>query len=76
LSLYDIEEKKEVYTIDKAHDAAIYGVAITPDNNYIVSCSGDKSIKIFDLDSKELVYKFKEAHNGSIYLKIIKVFIP
>ncbi len=64
LVLYNIEEKSEVYKLNDAHDEQINDIVITPDNQYIVSCSTDKSIRIFDLDSKELVYKWVEAHNG------------
>jgi len=43
----------------------IYGVDITPDNSFMVTCSGDKSIKLFDLYTKQEVYKFQDAHNGT-----------
>jgi len=66
LILYNIEEKTEVYKIENAHDELINDVVITPDNQYIASCSTDKSIRLFDLDSKELVYKWTEAHNGNV----------
>ncbi len=65
----DMEEKKEVYSIENAHDDTIHDCAITPDNSYIVSCSSDKSIRLFDFDSKELVYKWTEAHDGKVYEK-------
>ena len=42
-------------------------IAITSDARFIVSGSGDKSIKIFDLESKEPVHHFKDAHTGIIF---------
>ncbi len=39
---------------------------ITSDNKYIVSGSGDKSIKIFDVATKQQVYHFIDAHEGRI----------
>jgi len=41
-------------------------VRITSDQNYIISGSRDKSIKIFDIKSKKQVHHFKSVREGVI----------
>jgi len=36
----------------------------TNDERFIISGSGDKSIKIFDILTKQQIYHFVDAHEG------------
>ncbi len=42
----------------------VLSVAISLDNQYIVSGSEDRSVKVFDLKSKRELYHFKDIHSG------------
>ena len=42
----------------------VYAVKISNDKSYIVSGSGDKSIKVFSITDKKLVHHFINAHEG------------
>ena len=42
----------------------IYVMAMSPDGQFIVSGSQERTVKIFDLQKKQLVHFFKFAHEG------------
>ncbi len=42
----------------------IESVSLSPDNKYIMSGSGDWSVKVFDLDTKKLFRHFENLHKG------------
>ncbi len=48
--------------IKNAHNLAVTSVCITSDNNYIISGSADKSIKIWNIEGK-LINAIKYAHD-------------
>ena len=48
-----------IYLLD-----SVNSVAISDDNNLMISGSSDKSIKIFDLTTMQMIYHIKDAHSG------------
>ncbi len=53
----------------------IFSIAISPDNKFVVSGSGDKSIKIFDLETNKQIHHFADAHDGN-FLNNIFLILP
>lgn len=52
-----------------AHNYAVYGIVFSPDGNYFVTCSRDKSIKVWETNSFKMIQKitFKEGgHRHSV----------
>lgn len=45
---------------------AILSVAVTSDDQFLISASRDKSIKVFDIHTKQEVHHFQNAHKGKI----------
>jgi WD40 repeat protein len=48
-----------------AHSQDIYGVAFSPDDKYLASCSKDKTIRVYDLEKGEL-YKILSGHRNFV----------
>ena len=44
----------------------IYVMSMSPDGQFVVSGSQERTIKIFDLQKKQLVHLFKFAHEDAI----------
>jgi len=88
IKILNIETKQEVFEFKEAHQRIFFtlfrlqtplgwikSVKVTPDGQFIVSCSDDRSIRIFDIQTKQLVHCFKNAHNGISYF-CKEVFTP
>jgi len=45
---------------------AILSVAVNSDDQFLISASRDKSIKVFDLHTKQEIHHFQNAHKGKI----------
>jgi len=45
---------------------AITSIALTPDNKFLITGSGDRSIIIFDFQANKLVHQFQDVHNGNL----------
>lgn len=87
IKVFDLTTKKEIHHFVDAHDGnkklfqatyfppigEIFSIAISPDNKFVVSGSGDKSIKIFDLETSKPIYHFTDAHDGKFLLKFIHI---
>eukprot|EP01015_Nassula_variabilis_P000553 TRINITY_DN1029_c0_g2_i1.p1 TRINITY_DN1029_c0_g2~~TRINITY_DN1029_c0_g2_i1.p1 ORF type:complete len:151 (-),score=50.26 TRINITY_DN1029_c0_g2_i1:60-512(-) len=69
--VHGIETKQLVYTIKKAHKGWIKQLVLSQDNNYLVSASSDKSIKIWNLENQQLEYAQDDAHDGEIQTVVI-----
>jgi len=41
---------------------------VSNDNSYIISGSGDRSIKVFDLQNKQEIHHFQAAHDGKFQI--------
>ncbi|XP_019625840.1 PREDICTED: WD repeat-containing protein 1-B-like [Branchiostoma belcheri] len=42
----------------KAHDGGIYGCSWSPDSNQLITCSGDKTVKLWDMEQNSVVSTF------------------
>lgn len=63
----DKKEEKDVSTeVDKAHDALIYSLAVSPDGKMLASGSYDKTIKLWELPSMKFIKKL-EGHTENVY---------
>ncbi len=49
-----------------AHKERISAIAVTPDNRFIVSGSGDHSIKVLSIADNQFEDHFENAHEGRI----------
>ena len=58
--------KQLVHTFEEAHTEAVKSMTVTPDTNFIMSDSGDKTIKIWDVRARQLERIFQEAHSGAV----------
>ena len=56
MKIFDINKRQEVHHFQNIHESAIYTVAISTDNKFIVSGSDDKSIKIIDLSNRKEIH--------------------
>jgi len=61
-----IQVLREPKTLKNCLDS-IYSVAISPDNQYVISGSADKSIKIFNIEKGKEVIHFKNVHARNYY---------
>ena len=77
IKIFDLQTKQQVHHFENAHKGmeieihyklfflvCITSVTVTPDDNYLISTSMDKSIKIFDLQTKQLVHHFDNVGKG------------
>lgn len=44
--------------------AMIYEMMVTPDSNYVISCSKDQSIKMWKISDRSNVFSINKAHSG------------
>jgi len=49
-------------------------VAISNDNKYVISGSGDKSIKIFDFETKQEIYNIENAHERKLFIQLLFIY--
>ncbi|KAI8492780.1 WD repeat-containing protein 1 [Branchiostoma belcheri] len=42
----------------KAHDGGIYGCSWSPDSSQLITCSGDKTVKLWDMEQNSVVSTF------------------
>ena len=62
--MWNLEEKKEEFTL-KGHTKYITHVAISQDGMYLVSGSGDKTIKFWDFKQKKEEFSFT-GHTSTV----------
>lgn len=58
------------FTLNKSinhHKGFVNCIRASPDNKFLVSCAGDKSIAIFSTESDEPVKVIENVHAGSVY---------
>jgi WD40 repeat protein len=48
------------------HKGSVRSVAVSPDGNYIVSGSGDKTIRVWDAETGEMIGRPLEGHEGGV----------
>lgn len=54
----------------------ILGLAVTPNERYLISCSCDRSICIADIEKKMLYHRIVDAHDGWFQYTLIKSTSP
>jgi WD40 repeat protein len=65
--LFETEGPKELKTF-KAHEAAVYGVAFSPDGAILATCSTDKLAKLWDWKAEMPAEKAKlEGHGDAVW---------
>jgi WD40 repeat protein len=65
--LFEVEGGKELKTV-KAHEAAVYDVAFSPDGATLATCSTDKLAKLWDWKAEMPMEKAKlEGHGDAIW---------
>lgn len=65
--LFETEGGKEKKTF-KAHEAAVYDVAFSPDGSVLATCSTDKLAKLWDLSAETPAEKAKlEGHGDAVW---------
>jgi len=42
-------------------------LVITSNDEYVITCADDKTIKVWDMEERKLVHTFEEAHSGGIW---------
>lgn len=52
--IWDLETRQIVHVLT-AHEGSIFGVKISDDGKYIVSCSDDRSVKLFEFESGNIL---------------------
>ncbi len=50
----------------KGHDDVVWGIAISPDDKLLCSCSTDKSVKVWQIESLELIATFS-GHADTVW---------
>lgn len=48
---------------EKAHTGSVFGLCFSPDGSQLMTCSGDKSVKIWDVESASELIVFKMGKN-------------
>jgi len=43
---------------------SIFGIAISSNDDYFITVSGDKSIKVWDFKERKIFYEIPDAHRG------------
>jgi WD40 repeat protein len=67
ISIVNFEEIRSYY-IKEAHENAVYGLAVFPDNSRFASASRDGSIAVWDINTRRLVNRFQlKDNNPSFY---------
>lgn len=57
IKIWDVEQRKELMTLS-SHKDIVSSVAFSPDNNFFVSASWDKTIKLWDLNTGKVIREF------------------
>ena len=60
------DKKDDSKEIDKAHEALVYSLAVSPDGKMLASGSYDKTIKLWELPSMKFLKKL-EGHTDNLY---------
>ena len=50
----------------KGHTDTVWGLSISPDDQYIASAGKDKTIRIWNLKERTFLYELN-GHKGSVY---------
>jgi WD40 repeat protein len=70
IQLLDGTSGEETLCLANAHAGTIYSVAWSPDSKRIVTCSGDKTVKIWSLALDCLVVHAFSAHIGDMQVAV------
>ena len=63
MKLWDIERRSLLHTY-KSHESGVNSVDFSPDGQYIVSGSSDKTVKLWDVEDRVLLHTFKGHESG------------
>lgn len=64
LKIFDLVEKRFLFSFDNLHEEAILTIAVTPDSKYIITGSQDTNMKIIDLEARNVTHCFEGVHKG------------
>ncbi len=64
--MWNFSDKKIKHRIDEAHFLGVTSIAITSDNQQVVSCSKDRSIAIWNLSIEQKIHTFEDAHDDAV----------
>ncbi len=76
IKIFDLSTFKEIRHVKDAHEsrfvewpesyylAFLETIVVTSDNKYVISGSGDKSIKVFEFNTGKEICHFKDAHKS------------
>jgi len=64
LKVFDLVEKRLLFSFDNLHEEAILTIAVTPDSRFIITGSQDTNMKIIDLEARNVTHCFEGAHKG------------
>jgi WD40 repeat protein len=65
LKVFEVGSWKQIFDLKNGHSDTIYGVAFSPDNKMIATCSADKFIKVWELPGGKFVKSF-EGHTHHV----------
>lgn len=64
ISVFNLETKSIIHTIEKAHKDWVTGLAVSSDGKTLISVSLDKSVSKWDLSTMERKQTLENAHTG------------
>ncbi|HEV3385249.1 MAG TPA: WD40 repeat domain-containing protein [Gemmata sp.] len=62
IRIFDLPDYQERITFRAAHKGGIWGMAISPDNQFIASGGQDRVVNIIDLKKNKIVFKLKHPN--------------
>jgi WD40 repeat protein len=65
VAIWNVADGSLVRTIDQPHSDTVFGVAFSPDGEYLASASADRTMKVFRTATGELVRTF-EGHTDHV----------
>ncbi len=65
IKIFDVPSWKQICEVKSGHSDTVYGIAFSPDDKMIATCSADKFVKVWEVPSGKFVKSF-EGHTHHV----------
>ena len=70
LIVWDMASAAIVYTIDDAHEGALFAATYSPDGSVIATSGGDNLVRLWDAETGEMLGELAHHNNWVAYLSL------